>query len=85
MGCGAQRAVNDVVQVKRKQPNNTSNSNNTSRNEETKGKVVEVKRKKSVNEIAVTPSQFILKQDESILKNYTLKEKLGEGKRKLRE
>ena len=38
---------------------------------------------KAINDIYVTPSQFILQKDESIYKNYSLREKLGEGKKPL--
>lgn len=81
MGCGAHRGDNKVIEVKRKteahdshcvQPTKTRNN-----------KITSVKKAvtRNVDEIAVTPSQFILEKNESITRNYTIVDKLGEGKK----
>jgi hypothetical protein len=79
MGCGTSRSTGKVVEVKTK-THNDSGATQTKRGGDDKITSVQKKRTRTVDEIAVTPSQFILGKDESIFKNYELTEKIGEGK-----
>lgn len=79
MGCGANGRDNNVVPIKRKDEDKYKLHNDFRLNEDKKGKDMLKKGTKDLNEIAVTPSQFILKSNQSIHDNYTFKEKLGEG------
>jgi len=87
MGCGSQRPVESVVKNEDKYKGRFQGKDKDKHREKSFPKVNKRKeskenlkiRKDSIAEIAITPSQFILELNESIYKNYSLKEKLGEG------
>ena len=84
MGCGSQRPNNTVIISKSKSDaKSDAKIEDKSTSIKSKFSTTSTGKKKKVNsvyEITVSPGQFILEKNESVYKNYELKEKMGEGK-----
>lgn len=86
MGCGNQRPAETIVTNENKYKGRFQGKDKhhekaypkVSKQKESKENS-KLKKTDCIAEITVTPSQFILERNESIYKNYSLKEKLGEG------
>jgi len=81
MGCGANRSTSKVVQSNHKtEMHNDMSTAQTKKSGESEPASVRNRRVSAVDKITVMPSQFILRRDKNIFKEYTLQKKIGEGK-----